>query len=54
MGEGLACLLHLREKGMPLYPRLLRKYQVSREVERKGGVAQAFMMTMQKQQSRAR
>lgn len=38
---------------MPLYPKLLRKYHVSQEVEQKGGVAHTLMMSMQKQQIRA-
>lgn len=52
-GEGLACLLILRGKGMPLYPKLLRKHQASQEVEQKGGVVHILMMSMQKQQIRA-
>lgn len=52
--EGLAYLVHLRGKDMSLYPRLLRKYQVSQEVEQKGGVAPTFMMSMEKQQIRVR
>lgn len=27
-----------KRKGMPLYPRVLRKYQISEEEEQKGGV----------------